>query len=180
MTRSLRLKLVMFMALLLIAAMFVVGSFLINGVKSFYADSFFDQMGKVFTQEYIYQLDEASASGPQRVKELLMSTSNLGINLSSRNAYVLSASGEVLAGSDETESVEISRNILIAMDDGQVGQRHNIILSQMDVAIPVGSGENACIVYILDNGEAETRLSGEVMVIIIDIFAVSKVLKQNL
>ena len=115
MTRSLRLKLVMFMALLLIAAMFVVGSFLINGVKSFYADSFFDQMGKVFTQEYIYQLDEASASGPQRVKEMLMSTSNLGINLSSRNAYVLSTSGEVLAGSDEAESVEISRNILIAM-----------------------------------------------------------------
>jgi len=168
MARSLRLKLVMFMALLLIAAMFVVGSFLINGVKSFYADSFFDQMGQVFTQDYITQLNEASLSGPERVKEMLMSTSNLGINLSSRNAYVLSASGQVLAGSDEVEAVEISRNILTAMDEGEVGQRHNVISSQMDVAIPVGDEEHSYIVYILDNGEAETRLSGEVMVIIVE------------
>ena len=105
MARSLRMKVTMFMALLLIAAMFVVGTFLVNGVRSFYVNSFFDQMSQVFTPEYIAELNEAGEESPARLKELLMATSSLGVDITSRNVYVLSTGGHTPrhGGTDRAE-----------------------------------------------------------------------------
>lgn len=167
MARSLRMKVTMFMALLLIAAMFVVGTFLVNGVRSFYVNSFFDQMSQVFTPEYIAELNEAGEESPARLKELLMATSSLGVDITSRNVYVLSTGGQVLDGSNDTESVCITANILRAME-GQIGQKRSLVSSVMDVAIPVGQPETDYIVYVLDNGQTQHRLSGEVMIIILE------------
>lgn len=165
MNRSLRMKVIMFMALLLIAAMFVVGTFLVNGVRTFYVNSFFDQMAEAFTGEFISQLNVTSEEGPQRLRELLMASPSLGVDVTTRNVYVLDASGEVLAGSDDSESVRITRNILTAME-GQIGQRRNRITASMDVAVPVG--DSSFIVYVLDSGETPQKLSGELMLIILE------------
>ena len=168
MARSLRLKLIMFMVLLLIAAMFVVGSFLVNGVKSFYMDSFLNQMTDVFTLDYISQLNAEceGEDGPENLKERLMGTSSLGIDITTRNVYVLSTGGQLLAGSNEVETIKITQNILTAMG-GEAGRKSNLVSAQMDLAIPVSSGDAAYIVYVLDNGETETKLAGEVMSIIL-------------
>ena len=163
MNRSLRVKVIMFMAILLIAAMFVVGTFLVNGVRSFYVNSFFDQMAEAFTQDYISQLHENAQQGPERLKEILMSSASLGVDITTRNVYVLSTDGRILAGSDDSGDVKITKNILTAMD-GQIGQKKSNIASGMDVAVPVGE----YIVYVLDSGETQHRLSGEVLLIILE------------
>ena len=147
MARSLRMKVIMFMALLLIAAMFVVGTFLVNGVRSFYVNSFFDQMGQVFTPEYITQLNEAGEESPARLKELLMATSSLGVDITSRNVYILSTGGQVLDGSNDADSVCITANILRAME-GQIGQKRSLVSSGMDVAIPVGQPETMYNIFV--------------------------------
>ena len=51
--RSLRMKLIMIMVLLILALMTVVGSFLINGVGNFYINEFYVQMGQTFSQDFI-------------------------------------------------------------------------------------------------------------------------------
>ena len=48
MLRSLHMKLVMIMALLILSLMLVVGAFLINSVSAFYLDDFYGQMSDVF------------------------------------------------------------------------------------------------------------------------------------
>ena len=170
MARSLRLKLIMFMVMLLIAAMFVVGAFLVNGVKKFYQNNFFEQMKDVFTPEYIAELNSESERGPEHLTEMLMKTSGLGVDITTRNVYVLSRRGQLLQGSDEKERVEITKNILTAME-GEVGMDHSLVKARMDVAIPVGTDGNRYVVYVLDSGEEETKLSGEVMVIILQALA---------
>ena len=48
MLRSLHMKLVMIMALLILSLMLVVGAFLINSVSAFYLEDFYGQMSDVF------------------------------------------------------------------------------------------------------------------------------------
>ena len=48
--RSLRMKLVLIMVLLILALMTVVGSFLINGVRNYYIDAFYEQMERTFSE----------------------------------------------------------------------------------------------------------------------------------
>ena len=47
--RSLRMKLVMIMVILILALMSVVGAFLINGVGNFYISEFYVQMNQTFS-----------------------------------------------------------------------------------------------------------------------------------
>ena len=49
--RSLRMKLVMIMVILILALMSVVGAFLINGVGNFYISEFYVQMNQTFSPE---------------------------------------------------------------------------------------------------------------------------------
>ena len=51
MLRSLHMKLVMIMALLILSLMTVVGTFLINSVMAFYLEEFYAQMYRVFNQD---------------------------------------------------------------------------------------------------------------------------------
>ena len=50
MFRSLHMKLVLILVLMIISVMAVVGTFLINSVNTFYLDSFYEQMQNVFNQ----------------------------------------------------------------------------------------------------------------------------------
>ena len=166
--RSLRTKMVMILVLLILALMTVVGAFLINGVGNYYIQNFYVQMEQTFSQNFILQLQEMAASpsgSASRMKELLMAQSDLGVDLSQRNVYILDAQGRVLDSSNQQMDVELSQNILTAMN-GQVGQASSITSNVMDVAVPIDGGENRYIVYVLDNKLTVDELTGELFVII--------------
>lgn len=166
--RSLRMKLVFIMVLLIVALMTVVGSFLINGVGSFYIKEFYIQMEQTFSEEFILQMRQTATqnNAPERLKEQLMAQADLGIDISGRNVYVLDRSGRVLAGSDQTTTLTTTENILTAMN-GAVGQDSSIVADYMDLAVPVDSGDSYYIAYVLDNKSTVDELTGEVMGIII-------------
>ena len=54
MLRSLHMKLVMIMVLLILSLMMVVGAFLINSVTAFYQEDFYSQMSDVFQDPLLY------------------------------------------------------------------------------------------------------------------------------
>ncbi len=166
--RSLRTKIVMVLVLLILALMTVVGSFLINGVGNYHMEAFYIQMEQTFSQEFIAQLqaEAAAGSGAEDLKQMLMSRSDLGIDLSGRNVYILNREGRVLDSSNQTETVSMTANILAAMN-GQVGQSSSIAADYMDLAVPVDGGEHQYIVYILDNKLTVNALTGELFSIIL-------------
>ena len=165
--RSLRTKMVMILVLLILALMAVVGSFLINGVGNYYIDEFYDQMTRVFSQEFILELQEEAASSggsPDQLKQLLMAQSDLGIDIAQRNVYILDRSGTVLSSSNQLTETAMTANLLTAMN-GEVGQSGSIASDIMDLAVPIeGSGY---IVYVLDNKLTVDNLTGKLFEIIL-------------
>ena len=166
--RSLRTKMVMIMVLLILALMTVVGSFLINGVGNYYIEDFYVQMEQTFSQDFISQLQTLAATddGPGQMKQLLMSRSELGIDLSRRNVYILDSQGQVLDSSNQADSVSITSNILQAMN-GEVGQSVSIASSIMDLAVPIQGGSEDYIVYVLDNKDTVNALTSRLFSIIL-------------
>lgn len=166
--RSLRTKIVMVMVLLILALMTVVGSFLINGVGNYYMEAFYIQMEQTFSQEFIAQLQTEAAADceAEDLKQMVMSRSDLGIDLSGRNVYVLNREGRVLDSSNQAETVSMTANILAAMN-GQVGQNSSIASGYMDLAVPVDGGDQQFIVYILDNKLTVNALTAELFSIIL-------------
>ena len=167
--RSLRTKMVMILVLLILALMTVVGAFLINGVGNYYIDDFYVKMEQTFSQSFISQLQEMAASEtgtPAKMKELLMAQSDLGIDLNQRNVYILDTQGHVLESSNQQMDVELTQNILSAMN-GQVGQDSSIAMEYMDVAVPIDGGEESYIIYVHDNKLTVNSLTGELFSIII-------------
>ena len=85
--RSLRMKLVLIMVLLILALMTVVGSFLINGVRNYYIDAFYEQMERTFSEPFLLQLQQTAEAenAPDQLKEQVMAQPDLGIDISNRN-----------------------------------------------------------------------------------------------
>ena len=166
--RSLRTKMVMIMVLLILALMTVVGSFLINGVGNYYIEEFYLQMEQTFSQDFITQLQDLAVgpNGPSQMKQRLMSQSDLGIDLSRRNVYILSSDGQVLDSSNNATSVSMTANLLQAMN-GEVGQSGSIASSIMDLAVPIERDDTHYIVYILDNKDTVNALTGRLFSIIL-------------
>ena len=176
--RSLRMKLVIIMVILILALMTVIGAFLINGVSNFYLSEFYTQMDETFSQEFIAQLQSmaaASPDAPERMKELLMAQAGLAIDISARNVYILSETGEVLAGSDGRTSVSVSQNILTAMS-GQVGQQSAVGSSFLDLAIPIRWDAGSCIVYIFDSRATVDALTSELLTVILRALALGVII----
>ena len=176
--RSLRMKLVMILVILILALMTVIGAFLINGVGNFYISEFYVQMEQTFSQDFISQLQRIAAQSPDapyEMKELLMAQSGLGIDISGRNVYILSPTGDVLTGSSQTEHVDITSNILTAMNGG-VGQESSIANGYMDLAVPIRTDGESYIVYVRDNKATVDKLTGEVLNIILQALALGLVI----
>lgn len=175
--RSLRMKLVMIMVLLIIALMMVVGSFLINGVGNFYLNQFYEQMSSSFSQEFIGKLTETAAEGPNELYKLIMSQSDLGIDLTSRNAYVLDGDCGYILGSADSDALggEITSNMLTAMT-GQVGQSSSIVSSYMDLAVPISTDDSTYIIYIRDSKQTVDSLNAQVIMIILQSLALGLVI----
>ena len=74
--------------------------------------------------------------------------------------------GTVLSGSDQRTSVDVTPNLLAAMN-GEVGQERSITNDYMDLAVPIESDSGSYIVYILDAKTTVDALTGEVLGIIL-------------
>lgn len=176
--RSLRMKLVMILVILILALMTVIGAFLINGVGNFYISEFYVQMEQTFSQDFISQLQrlaQQSQDAPREMKELLMAQSGLGIDISGRNVYILSPTGDVLTASDQETSVEVTANILTAMN-GEIGQDSSITSGYMDLAVPIKTENGSYIVYVRDNKATVDKLTGQVLNIILQALALGLVI----
>jgi len=182
--RSLHIKLMLIMLLLITSLMAVVGTFLTTSVSSFYIDSFYQQMDNMFgsepssdgtaaakNPEFMTALTgEANASdAAARMQDVLeANTGSLGIDYSTRNYYILDGTtGECLASSDDTggRPPEDTPNLLSARN-GSVGDRSDLTADYMDVAIPIKGTAGSYIIYILDDKSTVSDLNGELFTII--------------
>ena len=166
---SLRTKLIMVMVLLILSLMTVVGAFLISGVGRFYIGRFYDSMERTFSQEFIVSLQETARqrqAPAEQMTEMLMAKSDLGIDMVSRNAYVLDAYGTVLSGSGKETELPVTENMLAAMA-GEVGQKSAPNADFMDLAIPITADADTYIVYILDNKATVDDLTAQVLQVIL-------------
>lgn len=162
MFRSLHMKLVLILVLMIVSVMAVVGTFLINSVNTFYLDNFYEQMQSVFTGDTILSLEEAAAeSGADGLLTIIDAhRSRLGID-DYRNYYILDNQGRFLDGSNPNISVTRTSNIIAAMA-GDAGTRSSVSDSMMDIAVPIDMDEDDgtdYIVYIADDKQEISDLS---------------------
>ena len=169
-------KLTLILLLLITSLMAVVGAFLTTSVSSFYIDTFYEQISAVFSDDsdgYVSTLRARAAEpdGAAGIKEMLEGRAgSLGIDYRTRNYYVLDGTaGSFLAGSAESSDLprEQSANLLTARnavarkDASTVGDESDISADYMDVAIPIFGGDNAFIIYILDNKDTVSDLNNQ-------------------
>lgn len=165
-------KLVLILVLLIVSIMAVVGTFLINGVNTFYLDNFYDQIASTFgTSEessIVPTLEEAAEkNGEQGLMDVLSALApKLGIN-DYRNYYILSGEGYFMAGSNVPLGAELERtsNVIAAMA-GNVGDRSSAVGSVMDFAVPIDGGDQQYIIYIVDDKREISDLSGRFLQIV--------------
>lgn len=174
MKRSLHLKLVLIMLLLIVSLMTVVCAFLVRGVLGFYLNDFYEQMHDAFSlTEFADGLRGAAAeeNGAVRMGEIIGAyVGVLGINAGSRNYYILNGeTGTVITGSDTTSgnNIEITPNILTALN-GKAGYASDSSASYMDVALPINGENSSFIVYIRDNKQTVRALNMELFLIIME------------
>jgi len=181
MFRSLHMKLTLILLLLIISLMAVVGAFLTTSVSSFYIDTFYQQMDSVFgstRREFIISLrsEAAQVDGAERIQEILEANAgSLGIDYRTRNYFVLDGvSGTYINGSTDAsalpreQSVNLltARNAIAQQNETIVGDESDITASYMDVAVPIFSGDNSFIIYILDNKDTVSGLNSQLFMII--------------
>jgi len=175
MFRSLHMKLVLILVLLIMSVMIVVGTMLISRVTTFYLDEFRTQMEAVFTQRLISELEISAAGEPdddtaERLRDIVNAYAGpLGIG-SNRNFYILDASGRYLTGSNDAlgSSLEQSPNIIKAIN-GEIGSSIVTTSKYMDLAIPISSDDASYIVYVKDNKLELTDLTHVLLSIILQV-----------
>ena len=178
MLRSLHMKLVMILALLILSLMTVVGAFLINSVMAFYLEDFYTQMNRVFDQNYELSRDlqtqpPGETDGAQAILNIMETYSGkLGLDGSSRTLYILDGeSGAYLAGTDEEAGRNLeynSANLTRALVEKQPGNSANIASDYMDVALPLQRGDDAYIIYIMDNKTTVNSVTAQIFVLILE------------
>ena len=171
MFRSLHMKLVLVLVLLIVSVMAVVGTFLINSVAGYNIESFREEMLRVFTQEFILTLEKGAAGDDPvpALREVLEAYSgSLGID-QYRCFYILDgATGEYLAGSDDSlaQNLTLTSNILTAMN-GEVGQDVERLSPYFDVAVPIRGPQGLYIVGVMDDKTELNDLSWQLFSILI-------------
>ncbi len=164
MFRSLHMKLVLILVLLIVSVMAVVGTFLINSVSTFYLDNFYEQIQGVFTPDMISSMQQSAAESAEKGLDTILSAHKSGLGIDDyRNYYILDGGGRFLAGSNETLAGSLTRtsNIVSAMAGG-TGARSSITDGIMDVAVPLdtdGNGSVDYIVYISDDKREISNLT---------------------
>lgn len=177
MRRSLHMKLVLIMVLLIVALMAVVGAFLMNSVTGYFINDFYSQMATAFGEEnadFVRDLqiatDEEEDGGAMIGEVLSAYVGVLGVDGRTRNYYVLDGTtGRYLTGSSDAPEggVAITPNISAALL-GQVGFDSDVTADYMDAAIPITRGGEKYVVYILDNRETVQNLNSEMFTLILE------------
>jgi two-component system sensor histidine kinase VicK len=176
MFRSLHMKLVLIMVLLIVSLMTVVGAFLINSVVNYYTQDFYTQMALAFGDEdFIGDLKtpvEGEESGAQSIAHILESyNGTLSVDNRSRRYYVLDGGdASCLAYSDEEQAggqVTLTRNLSLALN-GETGDESDPAVDYMDVAVPIARGDGSYIVYVLDNRSTVKSLNSELFKLIME------------
>ena len=177
MFRSLHMKLMLIMTLLIVSLMTVVGAFLINSVANYYTQDFYTQMSETFGDpDFLTDLGtpiEGEEDGASSIAYILNANSALGIDNRNRKYYVLDGTdGHWLAGSDEESAgqdlPDDSRNLMRVLAGEQVSSDSTPTASYMDVAVAVDRGGSRYIVYVLDNGANATALNSELITLIVE------------
>ena len=174
-------KLTLILLLLITSLMAVVGAFLTINVSSFFTNTFYQQIDSVFgaqQQEFVTSLrgEAAQEDGAFRIRDMMEITAGkLGIDYRSRNYFVLDGeTGTYLFGSadesamprEQSPNLLTARNAVIQGDETGIGDISDITSDYMDAAIPIFGGENAFIIYILDNRDTISGLNEQLFVII--------------
>ena len=175
MFRSLHMKLVLIMVLLILSLMTVVGAFLMNAVVRYYLDDFNTRMSSMFSAQDLYEDltspyegEEDGVAGLQDV--LRANMGELGVDGRTRYYFILDGTtGAYLAGSDDQlgQSLDKSPNVLSALATGEPATGSDITADFMDVAIPITRGEVPYIIQIYDNRQTVTELNGSIFMLII-------------
>ena len=180
MLRSLHMKLVMIMVLMILSLMTVVGAFLTNSVVAFYLNDFYTQINTAINDQDLFRdltvKTPAELSGEVTGVEMLDQVLGayagaLGVNGGSRNYYILDQTGTYLAGTDDEYGarLEYTENLLAVIRDRTVvGDKSNLTASYMDVAIPIDRGGDPYIVYIRDNRDAVDNLNNQLFMLIME------------
>ena len=177
MFRSLHMKLMLIMTLLIVSLMTVVGAFLVNSVSGFYLNQFYAQMQDVFQNdaEFFRDLESAEVGeedSVERIEQMLRTyTGNLGVDGQVRNYYLLDGStGAFLtgsAGAEESANLPMTRNLSTALL-GEVGDKSDASLSYMDVAIPITRGGRDYVIYVKDNKQNVQNLTTQLVTLILE------------
>ncbi len=181
MFRSLHMKLTLILLLLITSLMAVVGAFLTTSVSSFYINAFYQQMDDVFgsdREEFVSSLRQEAAQedGAALIGEILKNNAaSLGIDYRTRNYFVLDGiTGSYLGGSadasvlprEQSANLLTARNAVLQRDETTVGDGSDITADYMDLAVPVLGGDNAYIIYIVDNKDTISELNSQLFFII--------------
>jgi len=183
-SRGLHRKQMLIMLVLIVSLMTVVCAFLVRGVVSFYLGEFYQNMQDVFSvQEFADSMravadeEDSPEDGAEKLSDILSAYSGLlGINTVNRSFYVLDGgTGEVLAGSGGDSRLEITPNILTALN-GREGYASNGSAAYMDVAVPIQGRQQSYIVYIKDNKQRVHDLNMQLFMIIVEALIVGLVI----
>lgn len=177
MLRSLHMKLVMIMVLLILSLMTVVGAFLINSVMAFYLEDFYTQMSNVFSRESLTR-DLTTATpgeedGAQAILNILEAYyGGLGLDGYSRTLFILDGeTGEYLAGNNDEAGKNLSydsSNLMHALTYREDASNPNIAADYMDVAVTLERGGSPYVIYVLDNKSTVNSLISQMFVLILE------------
>ena len=141
MFRSLHMKLMLILLLLITSLMAVVGAFLTTSVSSFYINTFYQQMADVFGEDHRdfvsdLRAEAAHEDGAEQLQELMKAyAGELGIDYRSRNYFILDGhTGRFLSGSageeslprEQTANLLTARNAVAQNDPTLVGDESDI------------------------------------------------------
>ena len=178
MLRSLHIKLVLIMILLVVCLMTIAGAFLVNSVNRFYLNEFYTQMVEVLSQDTEFIRDlvtarEGETDGVQAIDEILVAKMGpLGVDGKNRNYYLLDGdTGQILSSSDDDAGdtlEEITPNLLIALNEKREGDESDLTASYMDLALPISRGEEDYVIYILDQRATVRELNNQLFQLIIE------------
>ena len=176
--RSLHMKLVMIMVLLILSLMMVVGAFLINSVTAFYLEDFYSQMSDVFSDPGLVSdlttetPDEEN--GAERMADVLDAYIGvLGVDGRNRKLYILDSDGVCLVAPEgENQVLEYTKNLNFALNTGletnEVGDESNLAADYMDLAVPIHRGDEGYVIYILDNKATANSLTEKMFLLIME------------
>ena len=178
MFRSLHMKLMLIMTLLIILLMTVVGAFLINSVANYYTQDFYTQMSEAFQDEDFWSDLNTPVQGEEDSVESIVQIldnyySVLGVDNRSRKYYVLDGNdGHWLASSDKQDSGQEldmdSWNLMQVLAGAEKSDDSDPTAPYMDVAVAVQRGASRYIIYVRDDGTNASTLNSELMTLIVE------------